>query len=178
MCSSDLIEHHWSASDLRFSTGQNDLELNFRQPTAFQSGIYAFVSPFRRWNQSLRLSVEGLTQSGLIYDNQSLISDGFSEPVLLDSNNLLSVSTRYTIPLLFADDGGFLLPFYLNNLYMVAFSNSVTDPTSSSWYDQSRSVFGLELRTKFRISNLAFDLGIGYGYEPTRQNHQFFFGNL
>src|SRR5690625_5438865 len=106
MCSSDLIEHHWSASDLRFSTGQNDLELNFRQPTAFQSGIYAFLSPFRRWNQSLRLSVEGLTQSGLIYDNRSLVSDAFSEPILLDSNTLQRVSARSTILLFFADDGG------------------------------------------------------------------------
>lgn len=172
------IEHYWSATDPSFSDGQNDFELAFQQPTALQGGMIGFLSPLRRWNQSLRLEIEGLTQSGPVFNNQSLVSDAFSEPVLVNSNNLLSLSARYTIPLIFADDGGFLLPVYLNNLYLVAFSNSVTDPTFADWQEQSRSVFGLELRTKFRISNLAFDLGIGYGYEPTRQNHQFFIGSF
>lgn len=172
------IEHYLSSSDLTFSAIQDDLELNFQRPTALQSGIIGYFSPLRRWNQSLRLEVEGLTQSGPVFNNQSLISDGFSEPVFVDSDNLLSATARYSIPLVFADDGGFLLPFYLKNLYLVAFSNSVTDPTFSDWYDQSRSVFGMELRTRFRISNLSFDVGIGYGFEPTRRNHQFFIGSF
>jgi hypothetical protein len=141
-------------------------------------GIFSYFSPLRRWNQSLRIGLQGLTQSGLIFNNQSLVSDGFSEQVLPTANNLLSLSTRYTIPLVFADDGGFLLPFYLKNLYLVAFSNSVTSPTTANWYEQSRSVFGLQLRTQFRISNLSFDIGVGYGYEPTRKNHQFFIDSI
>ncbi|SHF90871.1 WD40-like Beta Propeller Repeat [Fodinibius roseus] len=172
------LEHYWSASDLRFSNGQDDVELTSRRPTALQAGVIGFLSPLRRWNQSLRLEIEGLTQSGPVFNNQSLVSDAFSEPVLATSDNLMSLSARYTIPLLFADDGGFLLPFYLNNLYMVAFSSSVTDPAVADWNKQSRSVFGLELRTRFRISNLSFDLGIGYGYEPTRQNHHIYFGSF
>ncbi|WP_372633472.1 hypothetical protein [Fodinibius sp.] len=172
------LEHFWSTSDLRFSNGQDEVELTLRQPTALQGGIIGFLSPLRRWNQSLRLEVEGLTQSGPVFNNQSLVSDAFSEPVLATSDNLLSLSAHYTIPLLFADDGGFLLPFYLKNLYLVAFSSSVTDPAVADWREQSRSVYGLELRTRFRISNLSFDLGIGYGYEPTRENHHIYFGSF
>lgn len=172
------LEHYWSTNDLNFSVGQDDINFNFQQPTALHGGLYGYLSPLRRWNQSLRLEVEGLTQSGLVFDNQSLVSDGFSEPVFAGSQNMISVHARYTIPLLFADDGGFLLPFYLNNVYLVAFANSVTDPTYADWYEQSRSVFGLGLRTRFRLSNLAFDIGVGYGYESTRKNHQFFIGNF
>lgn len=172
------LEHYWSSSDLQLSTSQRQIELSLRQPTGFRGGAIGFVAPLRRWNQSLRLQVEGLSQSGFLFDNQSLVSDGFSEPVLPGSNNLVSLTASYAIPLIFADNGGFLLPLYLDNIHLVAFSNSVTDPTFSKWYEQSRTVFGLELRSQFRISNLAFNIGVGWGYEPTRKNSQFFIGNF
>lgn len=168
------IEHYLSDRELSFAINNGEIQLTQPRSTALRGGLFSYFSPLRRWNQSLRIGLQGLTQSGLIFNNQSLVSDGFSEQVLPTANNLLSLSTRYTIPLIFADDGGFLLPFYLKNLYLVAFSNSVTSPASADWYKQSRSVFGLQLRTQFRISNLSFDIGVGYGYEPTRKNHQFF----
>lgn len=107
-----------------------------------------------------------------------MISDGFSEPIFVGFNNLLSFSTRYTIPLAYVDDGGFLLPFYLSNVYLVAFTNTVTDPTLNDWYDTSRSVFGIGVRAQFRISNFSFNIGVGFGYEPTRKESQFFIGDF
>ncbi|GAA5522739.1 hypothetical protein LQ318_13360 [Aliifodinibius salicampi] len=168
------IEHYLSDRELSFAVNNGEIQLTQPQSTALRAGMFSYFSPLRRWNQSFRVGLQGLTQSGLIFNNQSLVSDGFSEKVLPTANNLLSLSTRYTIPLAFADNGGFLLPFYLKNLYLVAFSNSVTSPASTNWYERSRSVFGLQLRMQFRISNLSFDIGAGYGYEPTRKNHQFF----
>ena len=94
------------------------------------------------------------------------------------SFNLLSFDTRYTIPISYVDNGGFLLPLYLSNIYLVAYSDTVVDPTMENWYEGSRSVFGLGLRARFRLSNLSFDIGIGYGYEPTRDNHHFFIGDF
>lgn len=172
------LEHFWSASDFTLSVRQEEVRVSLQQPTALRGGIWGYLSPFRRWNQSLRIGVEGLTQSGFLFDNQSLVAEGFSEPILINSNNLVRFNTRYTIPLTFPDDGGFLLPLYLGNIYLVAFSESVTDPTFSNWYQQSRSVFGLELRSRFRLSNLSFDIGIGFGFEPTRNNHEFYIGGF
>jgi hypothetical protein len=90
----------------------------------------------------------------------------------------LSFDTRYTIPLFYVDDGGLLLPLYLSNIYLVTFSNTVTDPTFSDWYEGSRTVFGIGVRTSFQLSNLRFNIGLGFGYEPTRKQAQFFIGDF
>ncbi|HKK44255.1 MAG TPA: hypothetical protein VJ964_01955 [Balneolaceae bacterium] len=172
------IERHLSSDSINLTAYGNNISISGRNETAFHGGLYAFLSPLRRWNQSLRLGLRGITQSGLIFDNQSLVSDAFSEPVLINSRNLLSFSTRYTIPLTYVDNGGFLLPLYLSNIYLVAFTDTVTDPTFSHWYKGSRSVFGIGIRAHFRLSNLGFNIGVGYGYEPTRQASEFFIGNF
>jgi len=172
------VEHYFNSGDLSLSAYGNNISLNGRNATALRAGILGFFSPLRRWNQSLRIGIEGLTQSGFLFDNQSLVSNGFSEPVFTGSNNLLSFDTRYTIPLMYVDDGGLLLPFYLSNIYLVAFSNTITDPNFDNWYKNSRSVFGVGIRAQFRLSNLSFNIGIGYGYEPTRRNSQFFIGQF
>ena len=172
------LEHYLSAESLQFSTLTGSFNFTFNEPTAVRGGLYTFLSPFRRWNQSLRLGIQGVSQSGFLFDNQSIVSDAFSEAVLPGSPNLLSFDSRYTIPITYADDGGFLLPLYLSSIYLVAYSDTVVDPTLDGWVEGSRSVFGLGIRARFRISNLSFDIGVGYGYEPTRQNHHFFMGDF
>lgn len=171
-------EHYISAGETILPAGNQNIQLKFQQPSALHGGIFAYFSPLRRWNQSLRLGVTGITQSGIVFDNQSIVSDAFSEPVLAGSNNLVSFSSRYTIPLMHVDNGGFLLPLYLSNIYLVTFSDTVTDPTLSDWREGSRTVFGIGLRTRFRLSNLAFDIGVGFGYEPTRGETEFFIGDF
>lgn len=168
------IEHYLSSGVASFSNSR----ITFNEPSALRGGIYGFISPFRRWNQSLRLGLQGITQTNAIFDNQSIVSDGFSERILPQARNLISFSTRYTIPLAYIDDGGFLFPLYLSNIYLVGFSNTVTDPAISGWREKSRTVFGLGIRSRFRLSNMTFDIGVGYGYEPSRGNHQFFMGDF
>ena len=172
------IEHYLSGDNITFGFSNNEITFSSPNTTALRTGIYGFVAPLKRWNQSLRLGLRGITQSGLIFDNQSIVSDGFSNFVFPNSPNLLSFDTRYTIPLTYVDDGGLLLPFYLSNIYLVAFSNTVTDPTFSDWHDQSRTVFGMGIRANFQLSNLRFNIGLGFGYEPTRKQSQFFIGNF
>lgn len=173
------FEHYLAAgsTDLSLSDNQN-AQFDFKTPTALRGGLFSYFSPIKKWNQSLRLGVQGITQSNIIFDNQFMVSKGFSEPILPNSNSLINFSTRYTIPLWYVDDGGFLLPLYLNNVYLVAFSNTVTDPAKNDWYHNSRSVFGVEFRTQFRLSNLTLDVGVGFGYEPSRKNTQFYLGNF
>ncbi len=94
---------------------------------------------------------------------------------------MASLSTRYTVPLWYPDDGGFLVPAYLSNIYLVGFSNTVADLDNysvSDFFEASRTVLGVGLRTRFRLSNLTFDLGIGIGFEPTRNEANPFVGNF
>jgi len=172
------FERYLGSDATTFSVYGGNLNISSKPQTAWHGGIYGYLSPLRRWNQSLRLGLRGLTQTSFVFDNQSLVSDAFSEPVFWGSRNLLSLSTRYTIPLFYVDDGGFLFPLYLSNVYLVAFSDTVTNPTFSDWYSGSRSVFGLGVRFRFRLSNLGFNIGFGYGYEPTRNASEFFVGDF
>jgi hypothetical protein len=172
------LERYINSYSLDFSINANEYLFSSQQETALRGGIIGYISPLRRWNQSLRLQLEGLTQTGLIFDNQTIVSDAFARPIYSSSNNLVSFNMRYTIPLRYVDNGGFLVPLYLSNLYLVAFSNTITDPTTADWQANSRSVFGIGIRSRFRLSNLAFDIGIGYGYELSRNNHHLFIGDF
>jgi Tol biopolymer transport system component len=163
------LRRHFQSEDITLGLDTDRFNLSSRKPAGIRSGAYYFLSPLRQWNQSLRLSIQGLSQTDpLLFDTQSIVSNGFSEPVFGNARNLLSAGARYTIPFLFLDDSGVLLPFYLSNLYLVAFGNTVAEPGAglNETLQQSRSVLGMELRARFRISNLNLDLGIGVGYEP------------
>lgn len=170
------LEHHWNPTELALSTQKGSLKFNSEQPTALKAGFIGYFSPLREWNQSLRLEVYGLTQSGFLFDNQSNISDGFSEPIFPESHNLLSFNARYSIPLAYPDKGGFLFPFYLDAVYLGPFVNTVLAPHYTYGDSQSRSVFGIELRARLRISNLSLDVGLGFGYEPMRSQYQLYVG--
>ena len=171
-------EHYFSTSDLRFSVSGQQFERSFIKPTALRGGLYTYVSPLRKWNQSLRISLLGITQTDAVFDNQFLVSNGFSESVFPLSNNLLSFGTRYTVPLISADDGGFLLPLYLSNIYLAGFSNTVADASGGDPLRHTRTVFGAGIRARFRLSNLSFDIGVAIGYEPTRKSSNVFVGNF
>ena len=90
----------------------------------------------------------------------------------------MSLGTRYTIPLIYPDDGGFLLPLYISNIYLVGFSNTVADASDGVSINRTRTIIGAGLRAQFRFSNLSLDIGIGIGYEPTRGNSNVFVGNF
>lgn len=172
------VEHYLSSSDLTINVAGQTAEGSLNQPTGLRGGLFTYLSPLRRWNQSLRISLLGLTQTDPVFDTQYLVSNGFSETVYPTSRNLMSLGTRYTIPLLHADDGGFLFPLYLSNVYLVAYSNTVADLSDGRLTSQTRSVFGAGIRTRFRLSNLALDIGVGFGYEPARNKTNLFIGDF
>lgn len=172
------VEHYFSSTDLIFNVNNQKFRQQFQTPTALRGGLYSYLSPLKKWNQSLRVSLLGITQTAGVFDNQFLVSDGFSEAVFPLTNNALSLGTRYTVPLLFPDDGGLLLPFYLSNIYLVGFSNTVTDASNGITFDRTRTVFGAGLRARFRLSNLSLDIGVGIGYEPSRGKTNIFIGDF
>ncbi|HET8865299.1 MAG TPA: hypothetical protein VFM80_06335 [Gracilimonas sp.] len=150
-------------------------------------GAIGFVSPLRRWNQSLRLDVQFLQQSDSpIYSNNTIIPMGFPDgafPNYSSSNdtgfqNIGRFSTRYTIPVLYPDNGWLTLPLYISSIYLTTFTHTLTDMDSVDLLESSRSIFGAGLHVQFKVSNLLFDFGVGLAYEPSRENTQFIFGQF
>ncbi|MGF1670168.1 MAG: TolB family protein, partial [Balneolaceae bacterium] len=169
-------------SDFDFTFQNIDFSGRFSDRRGLRGGIFRYVAPFSSKNHSLRFGLEFLTQTELPqFNNQDLVSDAFSGDVFRSSNNLSFLSTRYTIPLTHPDDGGFLLPLYLSNIYLVLFTQTVSDLNAASLSDisdHSRTILGSGIRSRFRISNLAIDIGISFGFEPSRNDFTFLFGTF
>lgn len=171
------LEHYFDTQSTRLRTLGEEFQLTYIRPTALRAGLFGYLSPLRRYNHSLRLGVETLTQTAPVFDNQNIVSSAFSEPVFPLSNNLTSLSARYTLPLAYPDNGGLLVPAYLANLYLSLFGNTVFDP-SKEGISGSRSVLGMGIRSRFKISNLQIDIGIGVGYETGTGEFSLTFGDF
>lgn len=150
-------------------------------------GVFGFVSPLRRWNQSLRLDLQFLQQSeSAIYSNDTIVPDGFdsaSFPNFNPSNNtgfqnIGRVSARYTIPLFYPDTGGLTVPLYLSSIYLTTFTHTLTDMDANDLVQSSRTIVGGGFHVQLKLSNLLLDIGVGLAYEPSRNNTQFIFGQF
>jgi len=149
--------------------------------SGFRAGAVVYVAPLSRYNQSLRIGVQGFTQtSDLVFNMESVVSDLFKTE---DENRVTGgatefgiLDTRYTIPLIYPDDGGLLLPVYLSNIYMVLFTQTIADLNQVN--TSARTVLGAGLRSKFKIGNLQFDLGVSVGWEPARNRVDYLIGSF
>ncbi|MEX0609757.1 MAG: hypothetical protein WD016_04755 [Balneolaceae bacterium] len=180
-----LLEHTLNEPtvDITFENGIGRTTFG-KQWTAYY-GAFAYLSPLRRWNQSLRVDLRFLQQStSPIYGNSTIVPMGFAVNPFPNSindtifNNLGRFSTRYTIPLLYPDNGGLTVPLYLSSIYLTAFSHTLTNLNSGDLLASSRSIFGGGLHVQFKLSNILLDLGVGVAYEPSRKNTQFIFGQF
>ncbi|MCC5904755.1 MAG: PD40 domain-containing protein [Balneolaceae bacterium] len=168
-----------NSDEIRIQTGQQPITGNLSQRKGLRAGIITFISPLSRWNQSLRISAETYTQTDVpVFNVQSQFSENFSEIPVIGANNVGILNTRYTIPLVYPDDGGLLLPFYLSNIYLVLFSQTVADLDQPGLMEGSRGLFGAGIRSRFRLSNLSVDIGISIGWEPTRNEVTYYFGSF
>lgn len=166
-------------SELPVTTREFSVTANLTDRRGVRGGISTFVSPLRRWNQSLRITAQVLSQTDVpVFNTPSLFTDSFSFNALGSANNVGIFDTRYTIPLTYPDEGGVLLPVYLSNLYLVLFHQTISDLESPSLVEGSRSVYGAGIRSRFRLSNLAFDMGISIGWEPMRNRFSFQAGSF
>lgn len=171
-----------NSQDFSFTYFDAPFAGTFVDRKALRVGMFTYLAPLQKFNQSLRLGGQVITQGTFLrYNTASLISNIFEPGVFQGSRNISILSTRYTIPFIHADDGGFLLPLYLSNIYMIVFSQTVADLNSGDSYtvmNTSRTAIGVGIRTQFRLSNLMFDIGFAVGYEPSRNNIRFIFGDF
>jgi len=165
--------------EIQIETGPHSITGNLAQRKGLRAGVIRYISPLSRWNQSLRMSARVYTQTEVpVFNLLSQFSDNFSEIPLTGVNNAGLLDFRYTIPLTYPDEGGLLVPLYLSNIYLVLFSQTITDLNQPDLLAASRSVFGAGIRSRFRISNMALDIGISIGWEPTRNEVTYYFGSF
>jgi hypothetical protein len=173
----DLNSHTFN-----FDHANHSFRGTFIDRKGLRFGLIRFLAPLGRWNQSLRIGTEVITQTEVgKYNIQNVASNAFRGNVFPDANNVGFLDTRYTIPLAYPDDGYFLIPTYLSNLYLVLFSQTVGDLSETTFTEtihNSRTAVGAGIRTRFRLSNLTFDIGIGFGYEPSRNQWSLIFGQF
>ena len=182
-----LYEQTLNEPSISIPTPIGTLDSNFDNQWTAYYGVFGFVSPLRRWNQSLRLDLQFLQQSASpIYSNDTIIPMGFDSNAFPNYRsgqdtgfqNLGRFSTRYTIPLWYPDTGGLTVPLYLSSIYLTTFTHTLTDMEANDLVASSRSIFGAGFHVQFKVSNLLFDLGVGLAYEPTRNNTQFILGQF
>ncbi|MCG8374219.1 MAG: hypothetical protein MI700_11820 [Balneolales bacterium] len=164
---------------LSLDFGGNEYRLSFRERVGFFYGANIYLSPLQRFNQSLLVELRALQQTEtLLYSTDNIRPLGFPSDVFLGSNNLVRIGNRYTIPVTYPDDGGFLVPFYLSNIYTTLFSHTIFDFSEGSGSSNSRSILGAGIHFRFKISNLGFDLGAGFAFDPTDNEFRFILGDF
>jgi len=177
----DIQDAQPNTGTIIYAEGERDFSNHIASKReALRAGIYTYLSPLRRFNQSLRLGLLVQTQTpNPVFNTSDLISTGFQTNVLQNLNNVASFSTRYTIPFLDPDNGGFLLPLYVQQIYGVLFTNTAANLDYHSFhniYNHSRTIYGIGLHFVTGLSNIRIDLGFGLAYEPTRHTLHGFAG--
>ena len=167
-----------NSGSVLFSETKFDIRTNLKnRRSAFRAGMYQFLSPLRRYNQSLRLGLIYQTQTNnTLFSTSDFVSNGFRGYPLIGVNNALGFQTRYTIPLMTPDNGGFLIPLYIQQIYGTFFTDTVTDLDRTNMLKASRTIYGIGLHFVTGLSNLRIDIGFGLAYEVTRNNLKGFVG--
>lgn len=164
---------------LTFPTTGNSYDVTLSDRWGHYFGIFGFISPLRKFNQSMRIDLQFLQQSDkLLYSTDTITPMGFKGDVFPGSANLGRLSARYAIPLFYPDNGGLLVPLHLSTVYLTAFSHTISDLETNSLTTNSRTIVGGGLHFRFKVANLSFDLGFGVGYEPSRNQAQFIIGSF
>ncbi len=146
-----------------------NINVTLTQRKGVRAGAVGYVAPLSRWNQSLRLAATIYSQTDIpVFNVRSIYSDLFATTPFPGVNQVGVLNSRYTIPLIYPDDGRLLVPVYLSNIYLVLFSQTVANMENGSMIDNTRTVLGAGLRSRFRLSNLAIDVGVSIGWEPAR----------
>lgn len=168
-----------NSDELQILDRQMNITGDLVQRKGVRAGVIGYVAPLARWNQSLRVMLQVYDQTDVpVFNIFSNVSELFSDLPLAGVNRAGFLDTRYTIPLTYPDQGGLLLPAYLSNIYLVLFSQSVADLNHEDLIAGSRSVYGLGIRSRFRLSNLAFDVGVSIGWESTRNRVSGMYGTF
>ena len=168
-----------NSDEFEIKDDRTNINVTLVQRKGVRAGAVGYVAPLSRWNQSLRVAATIFSQTELpVFNVRRNYSDLFGVTPFPGVNQVGILDSRYTIPLFYPDDGGLLVPVYFSNLYLVLFSQTVSNLESGDVLTDSRTVLGAGVRSRFRLSNLAIDVGISIGWEPARNEVTWNFGTF
>jgi hypothetical protein len=159
----------------------NTYRTNFSEKAGVRFGGAVYFPVISKHNQSGRFLVELIRQTdNPVFSIESLTRNLIDQNPLPGSNGGLFSELRFAFPLKTVDDGGLTVPLYLNSIYLqtihqfyLPYQNRLVDGFSTS-----HSVFGsgIALRSRFRISNVALDFGIGLFWDSRSKKGEILIG--
>lgn len=157
----------------------NEYRFSSEKRYGYLIGVNTYLPVFQKWNHSLKVSAQLLSQSDmLLYNTNSILPLGFNDPAYETSSKLSKISTRYVVPLVYPDNGGLLFPFYLSSVYLSAFTHTISDYSTAPIFSDPRTILGAGIHLQFKISNLGFEVGAGFVYDPAAQTIKFIIGSF
>lgn len=150
----------------------------YRGQFAARYGVRAGVSGYfpiaSKRNQTGRIRLEWIRQSTNPYYSIRSLTRGLvqTHPVAGSGQGFYG-DLRLTMPLAHPDQGGLTVPFYLGSVYLASYTRAFLPMEAAGFTpvpDRTAVGTGIGLRTRFRISNLLFDAGIGVFYNLRNQS--------
>jgi len=115
-----------------------------------------------------------------VFSLESLTRNLITRNPLPGSNGGLFSEVRLVFPLKIVDDGGLTVPLYLNSIYLQTIHQTYLPYRNqlSNGFSTNHAVFGsgVALRTRFRISNLALDFGLGLFWDTQSKKGEVLIG--
>ncbi len=162
---------------LRYSGNRYGLILPTRNGLYYGANLFTNILP--KTNHSLLLSTQFLNQSAnRIYSNNTIIPPGVERDLFPFSEFVGRFSSRYAIPLTYPDNGGFLVPFYISNVYMTLFSHTLIDFENSNAFGNTRNFVGAGIHLRYKVSNINIDFGVGITYDLNKNSTDLIFGSF
>lgn len=113
------------------------------------------------------------------FNTTSLLWETGVEDQFVDKQLIYELSTRYTFPIFFPENGGVLLPWYLQNLHGVLFSRThwgLNDRLGNE--NATNTTLGIGLRINAGVGNFRFDFGVAYIFDTLTSQHQEWIGDF
>ena len=128
-------------------------------------GVFGFLpNPLFR-NHSLRLGYRTMYQPHIqVYSTSNFVWNSDAQAKFRNSEWLQELSSRYTFPLFYPENGGVLIPWYVQNLYGVLFSRSHFGSNNPYRIEPNNHIFGAGFRMTTGVSNIRIDIGVSWFY--------------
>lgn len=155
----------------------------FNKGNAYTLGVSRFFNLVPKWNQQLRLSSYFIRQNnGLYFDAESFIHPSLEAADVRNAfggipRDLLSIQSRWLVPIRYPDNGWVLFPAYVGSIYLSLNHNSIIDATNGS-INSNFHLFGGGIRSQFRFAQIQFDLGLGLFYNTSSGSTRVYVGSF
>ena len=151
----------------------------FGKRSGITAGIAQYVPVWESAHQSLKFQLKGLWQSDApAFSATSFASDLYDSIYDSDYRRMVSFETRYTIPFGYPENGGFVIPWYLQNMYGVLFMQSIGDMNDVFQPGNLYHLAGAGVRVSTGFTQFRIDIGISWVFDMFSNEHSYYIGDF